>query len=80
MPAGGLRMVEAGLAAYGYHLNPAVRTIFSTYRNPHNDGVFDAYPADVLAARRSHLITGLPDAYGRGASSVTTGVPLYGVD
>ncbi|MET3424465.1 pyruvate-formate lyase [Actinoplanes tereljensis] len=58
-------MVQSGLAAYGYSLDSTVRTIFSQYRKTHNDGVFDAYPADVLAARRSHLITGLPDAYGR---------------
>ena len=66
MPNGGLRMVENGLAAYGYTLDPAVREIFTRYRKTHNDGVFDAYPADVLAARRAHVITGLPDAYGRG--------------
>jgi formate C-acetyltransferase len=81
MPQGGLRMVEAGLAAYGYELDPAVRMIFSTYRKTHNDGVFDAYPADVLAARRSHIITGLPDAYGRGRIiGDYRRVALYGVD
>jgi formate C-acetyltransferase len=81
MPAGGLRMVQAGLAAYGYSLDRTVRTIFSAYRKTHNDGVFDAYPADVLAARRSHLITGLPDAYGRGRIiGDYRRVALYGVD
>jgi formate C-acetyltransferase len=81
MPAGGLRMVRAGLAAYGYSLDPTVRTIFSQYRKTHNDGVFDAYPADVLAARRSHIITGLPDAYGRGRIiGDYRRVALYGVD
>jgi len=81
MPAGGLRMVQAGLSAYGYGLDPLVRTIFSTYRKTHNDGVFDAYPADVLAARRSHIITGLPDAYGRGRIiGDYRRVALYGVD
>ena len=81
MPAGGLRMVQAGLSAYGYGLDPMVRTIFSTYRKTHNDGVFDAYPADVLAARRSHIITGLPDAYGRGRIiGDYRRVALYGVD
>jgi len=81
MPAGGLRMVQAGLAAYGYSLDPTVQTIFSTYRKTHNDGVFDAYPADVLAARRSHIITGLPDAYGRGRIiGDYRRVALYGVD
>jgi formate C-acetyltransferase len=81
MPNGGLRMVQNGLAAYGYTLDPAVRDIFTKYRKTHNDGVFDAYPADVLAARRSHVITGLPDAYGRGRIiGDYRRVPLYGVD
>jgi formate C-acetyltransferase len=81
MPAGGLRMVENGLKAYGYGLDPAVRAIFSTYRKTHNAGVFDAYPADVLAARRSHIITGLPDSYGRGRIiGDYRRVALYGVD
>ena len=80
MPNGGLRMVEKGLAAYGYTLDPAVSEIFTRYRKTHNDGVFDAYPADVLAARRSHVITGLPDAYGRGRIiGDYRRVPLYGV-
>ena len=80
MPNGGLRMVEGGLAAYGYTLDPSVREIFTRYRKTHNDGVFDAYPADVLAARRSHVITGLPDAYGRGRIiGDYRRVPLYGV-
>jgi len=81
MPAGGLRMVQAGLAAYGYSLDSTVRTIYSQYRKTHNDGVFDAYPQDVLAARRSHIITGLPDAYGRGRIiGDYRRVALYGVD
>ncbi len=81
MPAGGLRMVQAGLAAYGYRLDDGVRTIFSRYRKTHNDGVFDAYPADVKAARRSHIITGLPDSYGRGRIiGDYRRVALYGVD
>ena len=80
MPNGGLRMVEAGLAAYGYTLDPNVREIFSRYRKTHNAGVFDAYPADVLAARRAHIVTGLPDAYGRGRIiGDYRRVPLYGV-
>lgn len=81
MPSGGLRMVENGLAAYGFGLDPHVKAIFSQYRKTHNDGVFDAYPADVKAARRSHIITGLPDAYGRGRIiGDYRRVALYGVD
>ncbi|MEU4776108.1 formate C-acetyltransferase [Micromonospora sp. NPDC023644] len=81
MPAGGLRMVEAALEAYGFAPDPVVHRIFTTYRKTHNDAVFDAYPADVLAARRSHVITGLPDAYGRGRIiGDYRRVALYGVD
>ena len=81
MPNGGLRMVEAGLKAYGFSLDPTVHKIFSQYRKTHNGGVFDAYPADVKAARRSHIITGLPDAYGRGRIiGDYRRVALYGVD
>ncbi|MEU4692458.1 formate C-acetyltransferase [Actinoplanes sp. NPDC023714] len=81
MPAGGLRMVRTGLAAYGFSLDPAVEEVFTRYRKTHNDGVFDAYPQPVLAARRSHVITGLPDAYGRGRIiGDYRRVALYGVD
>ncbi|MDQ1715869.1 MAG: formate C-acetyltransferase, partial [Frankiaceae bacterium] len=81
MPNGGLRMVEQGLAAYGYTLDPQVRDIFTKYRKTHNAGVFDAYTHDIRAARRSHIITGLPDAYGRGRIiGDYRRVALYGVD
>jgi formate C-acetyltransferase len=66
MPNSGLRMVETALRAYGFESDPDVRRIFATYRKTHNEAVFDAYPSAVLRARRSHIITGLPDAYGRG--------------
>jgi len=65
-PNGGFRMVEAGLTAYGYEVDPVLREIFTKYRKSHNDGVFDAYTPEILAARRSGIVTGLPDAYGRG--------------
>ncbi|WP_308429807.1 pyruvate formate lyase family protein, partial [Paludibacterium paludis] len=81
MPNGGLRMVESGLAAYGFELEPAVREIWSRYRKSHNQGVFDVYSPDILAARKSGVITGLPDAYGRGRIiGDYRRVALYGTD
>ena len=65
MPFGGIRMVRAALKAYGREMDPAVEQIFQ-YRKTHNDGVFDAYTAEMRAARHTGIITGLPDAYGRG--------------
>ena len=66
MPNGGFRMVLSALKAYGYDPDPQVVEIFSKYRKTHNEGVFDAYTADVRRCRSSHILTGLPDAYGRG--------------
>ncbi len=81
MPNGGWRMVEGALNTYGYEVPQDVKKIFTTYRKTHNDGVFDAYPPSVLAARSSHIITGLPDAYGRGRIiGDYRRVALYGVD
>ncbi|WP_303175573.1 formate C-acetyltransferase [Paraprevotella xylaniphila] len=65
-PKGGIRMVENSLEAYGYHLDPMTKEIFTKYRKTHNEGVFSAYTDEMLACRRSAIITGLPDAYGRG--------------
>src|SRR3954467_12450817 len=66
MPNGGLRMVLTALEAYGYTPDPHVVEAFTKYRKTHNEGVFDAYTADIRACRSSHVLTGLPDAYGRG--------------
>ena len=66
MPFGGIRIVEKSCEAYGRKVDDKVEEIFHKYRKTHNDGVFSAYTSDVRAARSSHLITGLPDGYGRG--------------
>ncbi len=66
MPFGGIRTVKNALEAYGYQLDPQTEAIFTKYRKTHNDGVFDAYTREMRRCRRSGIITGLPDAYGRG--------------
>ena len=81
MPNGGLRLVVNALKAFGYTPDPAVVEIFSKYRKTHNDGVFDAYTADIRHCRSSHILTGLPDAYGRGRIiGDYRRIALYGAD
>jgi formate C-acetyltransferase len=80
MPNGGFRMILTSLKTYGYEPDPHVVETFTKYRKTHNEGVFDAYTADVRACRSSHILTGLPDAYGRGRIiGDYRRVPLYGV-
>lgn len=81
MPYGGIRMVENSCKAYGYELDSEVSEIFTKYRKTHNQGVFDAYTKEMRACRKSGIITGLPDAYGRGRIiGDYRRVALYGVD
>ncbi|MGJ0909321.1 formate C-acetyltransferase [Clostridium botulinum] len=80
-PFGGIRMVKQALEAYDYKLKPEIKDIFTKYRKTHNDGVFDAYTEEMRKARSAGLLTGLPDAYGRGRIiGDYRRIPLYGVD
>src|SRR6185436_10970356 len=81
MPLGGWRVVANSLKAYGYTPDERVGEIFTKYRKTHNDGVFDAYTPEIKSARQSGIVTGLPDAYGRGRIiGDYRRVALYGVD
>jgi len=66
MPKGGIKVIQKALKSYGYTLDPHIEEIYTNHRKAHNDGVFDAYTDEMRAARRSGIITGLPDSYGRG--------------
>ena len=80
-PFGGIKMSSEALAMYGYEIDPEVKSIFTKYRKTHNDGVFDAYTPEMRAARSSHILTGLPDTYGRGRIiGDYRRVALYGID
>ena len=81
MPFGGIRMAASALESYGYKIDPEIERVFSEYRRTHNQGVFDAYTDDMLRSRSSGIITGLPDAYGRGRIiGDYRRVALYGLD
>lgn len=81
MPFGGIKIVEKSCQAYGKEVDPDVSRIFNSVRRTHNDGVFSVYTSDIRAARRSHLITGLPDGYGRGRIiGDYRRIALYGID
>lgn len=81
MPYGGIKMAEQALTTYGYTPNPDLHKIFTEYHKTHNDGVFDAYTPEMRSVRRNHIITGLPDSYGRGRIvGDYRRVALYGID
>ena len=80
-PFGGIKMAEQALNMYGYQIAPEIKEIFTKYRKTHNDGVYDVYTPEMRLARRAHILTGLPDTYGRGRIvGDYRRVALYGTD
>ena len=80
-PFGGIKMAEQALNLYGYQLDPEIKEIFTKYRKTHNDGVYDAYTPEMRRARKAHILTGLPDTYGRGRIvGDYRRIALYGID
>ena len=80
-PYGGIKVAQGAAKAYGYEISPELMHVFTEYRKTHNDGVFDAYDASIRAARRSGIVTGLPDGYGRGRIiGDYRRVALYGIN
>ena len=81
MPYGGIRMAEQAAESYGYEINPELKYVFENYMTTHNDAVFAAYTDEMKLARKTHIVTGLPDTYGRGRIvGDYRRVALYGVD
>ena len=81
MPFGGIKMAEEAAETYGYHVNPKFHKIFTEYHKTHNQAVFDAYTPDMKTARHCHIVTGLPDTYGRGRIvGDYRRIALYGID
>ena len=81
MPFGGIKMAEEAAETYGYHVNPKFHKIFTEYHKTHNQAVFDAYTPEMKAARHCHIVTGLPDTYGRGRIvGDYRRIALYGID
>lgn len=81
MPFGGIKMAEEAAKTYGYHVNPKFHKIFTEYHKTHNQAVFDAYTPEMKAARHCHIVTGLPDTYGRGRIvGDYRRIALYGID
>ena len=81
MPYGGIKMAEEAASTYGYEVNPKFHKIFNDYHKTHNQAVFDAYTDEMKVARHTHIVTGLPDTYGRGRIvGDYRRVALYGID